>query len=210
MKTEKIPRLNTASGIVFAYIFPPYCLGGIPWLRSYSKTNRGSWRLWEHWPRTALLQNWHFPLPGSSSSQSAWSFENQRDSLYYLCHHQPHLNETECTHTSNQNCLLIQYSGSDGKESACNLGSIPGSGRSSGEEGKGNPLQYPCLENHIDRGVWQSMEPQRVRPTEPSTAQLIYDAVLFSAMQQSAPIIHLCIPILFQILFSYGSLQSIE
>ena len=54
------------------------------------------------------------------------------------------------------------------------------------------------------------MEPQRVRPTEPSTAQLIYDAVLFSGMQQSVPIIHLCIPILFQILFSYGSLQSIE
>ena len=30
---------------------------------------------------------------------------------------------------------------------------IPGSGRSSGEE-NGNPLQYSCLENHMDRGVW--------------------------------------------------------
>ena len=42
--------------------------------------------------------------------------------------------------------------GSDGKESACNegdLGSIPGSGRSSGE-GKGYPLQYSGLENSID------------------------------------------------------------
>ena len=41
--------------------------------------------------------------------------------------------------------------GSDGKESASNagdLGSIPGSGRSSGE-GNGNPLQYTCLENPI-------------------------------------------------------------
>ena len=39
--------------------------------------------------------------------------------------------------------------GSDGKETACNagdLGSIPGSRRSPGEE-NGNPLQYSCLEN---------------------------------------------------------------
>ena len=33
------------------------------------------------------------------------------------------------------------------------LGSIPGSGRSSGE-GNGNPLQYSCLENPMDRGAW--------------------------------------------------------
>ena len=32
-------------------------------------------------------------------------------------------------------------------------GSIPGSGRSP-EEGYGNPLQYSCLENPIDRGAW--------------------------------------------------------
>ena len=48
--------------------------------------------------------------------------------------------------------------GLDGKESACNardLGSIPRSGRSSGE-GNGNPLQYSCLENLMDRGAWQA------------------------------------------------------
>ena len=33
------------------------------------------------------------------------------------------------------------------------LGSIPGSGRSPGK-GKGNPLQYSCLENSMDRGAW--------------------------------------------------------
>ena len=33
------------------------------------------------------------------------------------------------------------------------LGSIPGSGRSPGQ-GNGNPLQYSCLENSMDRGVW--------------------------------------------------------
>ena len=46
--------------------------------------------------------------------------------------------------------------GSDSKESACSagdLGSIPGSGRSSGE-GNGNPLQYSCLGNPMDRGAW--------------------------------------------------------
>ena len=32
-------------------------------------------------------------------------------------------------------------------------GSIPGLGRSPGE-GHGSPLQYSCLENHMDRGAW--------------------------------------------------------
>ena len=49
-------------------------------------------------------------------------------------------------------------SGSVSKESACNagdLGSISGSGRSPGE-GNGNPLQYPCLGNPMDRGTWRT------------------------------------------------------
>ena len=48
--------------------------------------------------------------------------------------------------------------GSDGKESACNVGDpalILGLGRSPGE-GNGNPLQYSCLENPIDRGAWRA------------------------------------------------------
>ena len=47
---------------------------------------------------------------------------------------------------------------SNSKESACNAGDlslIPGSGRSSGE-GNGNPLQYSCLENPIDREAWRA------------------------------------------------------
>ena len=48
--------------------------------------------------------------------------------------------------------------GSDGKEYACNVGdsgSIPGSGRSSGEgNGNSNPLQYSCLEDSLDRSTW--------------------------------------------------------
>ena len=35
------------------------------------------------------------------------------------------------------------------------VGSIPRSGRSPGE-GNGNPLQYSCLENPMDRGAWQA------------------------------------------------------
>ena len=37
-------------------------------------------------------------------------------------------------------------------------GSIPGWGRSPGE-GKGNPLQYSCLGNPMDRGAWQASVP---------------------------------------------------
>ena len=46
--------------------------------------------------------------------------------------------------------------GSEVKASAYNTGdpgSIPGFGRSPGE-GNGNPLQYSCLENPMDRGAW--------------------------------------------------------
>ena len=56
-------------------------------------------------------------------------------------------------------CLLqlLGFPGcSEGKASAHkagNLGLIPGSGRSPGE-GNGNPLQYSCLENAMDRGAW--------------------------------------------------------
>ena len=48
--------------------------------------------------------------------------------------------------------------GSDSKASAYNagdVGSIPGSGRSP-REGNGNPLQYSCLENPMDRVAWWS------------------------------------------------------
>ena len=51
----------------------------------------------------------------------------------------------------------VFWGGSDSKASACNAGdpgSTPGLGRSPGE-GNGNPLQYSCLENSMDRGTWQ-------------------------------------------------------
>ena len=48
---------------------------------------------------------------------------------------------------------------SDGEEAVCNagdLGWINGSGRSPGG-GNGNPVQYSCLENPSDRGVWWAL-----------------------------------------------------
>ena len=52
--------------------------------------------------------------------------------------------------------LFLSPGGLGSKESTCNagdLGSIPGSGRSSGE-GNGNTLQYSCLGNPMGRGAW--------------------------------------------------------
>ena len=59
--------------------------------------------------------------------------------------------------------VSVYSGGSEVKASACNvgdLGSIPGLARSPGE-GNGNPLQYSCLENPMDRGAWQAT-PHRV------------------------------------------------
>ena len=67
-----------------------------------------------------------------------------------------HLNLQHVLFFSNCNILpLVSSSGSDGKESACHAGDpdlITGLGRSPGE-GKGYPLQYPCLENSVGRGA---------------------------------------------------------
>jgi len=52
--------------------------------------------------------------------------------------------------------ITVTFGGSEVTASPSNagdLGSIPGSGRSPGE-GNGNPLQYSCLKNPMDRGAW--------------------------------------------------------
>jgi len=77
------------------------------------------------------------------------------------------INLIKSLRTSPKDCHLVKTyvtafmgfpGGSDGKESACNvgdLGLIPGLGRSPGE-GNGYPVQYSFLENSTDRGAWQS------------------------------------------------------
>ena len=69
------------------------------------------------------------------------------------------MNKTGRSEIESKKYLLLSYDfpgGSDGKASVYNAGDpgvIPGSGRSPGE-GNGNPLQYYCLENPMDRGAW--------------------------------------------------------
>ena len=66
------------------------------------------------------------------------------------------------THLSTKTSILSYFHafpvGWNDKESIYNvgvLGSIPGLGRSPGE-GNGNPLQYSCLKNSMDRGAWRA------------------------------------------------------
>ena len=67
-----------------------------------------------------------------------------------------YLRQKEACLISNQLCFISFPGGSSGKESACNAedsglvpGKIPGIGN-------GNPLQYACLENSMDRGDWRA------------------------------------------------------
>ena len=56
------------------------------------------------------------------------------------------------------NLLTNGWTGSDGKDSSSNAedpGLIPGLGRTPGEE-NGNPIQYYCRENPMDRGAWRA------------------------------------------------------
>ena len=66
--------------------------------------------------------------------------------------------EFSCFFYDPADVVSLLSGGSDSKESMCNdgnLGLIPGSGRFPGE-GKGNSLQYSCLENSVVRGAWQA------------------------------------------------------
>ena len=74
---------------------------------------------------------------------------------------------------AHDNTILSFPGGLDRKEFPCNardLGSIPGSGRSP-REGNGNPLQYSCLENSMDRGAWQARV-HGVKKRQDSTEQI--------------------------------------
>ena len=98
----------------------------------------------------------------SSSFFKAMSFETlliYKWSKHILHYHQFQiLNRDEIISwkASFREFAVVFPGGSEGKESACNvgdLGSIHGSGRSPWV-GNGNPLQYSCLENSLDRGAW--------------------------------------------------------
>ena len=76
--------------------------------------------------------------------------------------------------------------GSEGKESVCNAedpGSIPGLGRFLGK-GNGNPLQYSCLENPMNRGTWCAI----VYGFTKSWTWLNYSFTFFSVSSPNLPL----------------------
>ena len=118
-----------------------------------------SWR--RKWQPTPVF------LPGESHGQRSLAGYSPRGCKESDMTEHPH---THCPHV----CRPIYLSAYmcvwfprwlSGKQSTCNAGdpgSIPRLGRSPGE-GNGNPLQYSCLRNPMDRGAWwlQSMGSQK-------------------------------------------------
>ena len=107
----------------------------------------------------ARILKWiSIPFAKESSQRRDWS----RVSCiagWFLLLNEPHTRVCVCVCVcvSTQTYIYTSFpGGSEGKESARSAGdldSIPGSGRQPGE-GKGNPLQYSCLENPMDGEAW--------------------------------------------------------
>ena len=93
-------------------------------------------------------------LWGRTESDTTEVMQQQQQCLLGSSHKNPFKRTIE---VSTQEDFSLDFpDGLDGKASACtarDLGLIPGLGRSPGK-GSGNPLQYFCLENSIDRGAW--------------------------------------------------------
>ena len=92
------------------------------------------------------------------SSTLAWESHGQRSLAGYSPWDCKELDTTEQLSLLGSYPILGFRHSSDGRECICNerdLGSTPGWGRSPGEE-NGNPLQYSCLENPMDRGAWRA------------------------------------------------------
>ena len=117
------------------------------------------------WPE---LSGFSVPSPASGESDGPplqySCLENPRDggawwaAIYGVTQSQTRLKWLSSSSTCICPVILLPGfpGGSDGKEFACNagdLGLIPGWGRSPGG-GHGNPLQYSCLENPMERGAW--------------------------------------------------------
>ena len=83
--------------------------------------------------------------------------------------------------------------GSDGKESACNVGdpsSNPGLGRSPGE-GNGNPLQYSCLENPKDKEAWQATV-HGVAKKSDTTEQWTFHFIFHTLLANQIELLNIC------------------
>ena len=101
--------------------------------------------------------------------------------------------------------LLLGFpGGASGKEPACQLrryrdvDSIPGSGKSP-EGGYGNPLQYSCLENPMDRGAWQATGRRESDTMKPVSAH----ARMLSWMLLLQTLLHVSKSMIFKFLFYF-------
>ena len=156
-------------------LWPPKCeeltLLKRPWCWERLKAGEGDDRRWNGW--MASLNQWTWVWVNSRSwwwqgglaCCSSWGCKesNTIEQLKWT-----KLNCVLATGLSDEShfpsklllAIICQINGfpggSDSTESACNAGDpglIPGLWRSSGE-GNGNPFQYSCLENSMDRGAW--------------------------------------------------------
>ena len=110
---------------------------------------------------------WEDPLEkelATYSSTLSWKIPGDGDGQGSLASCSPRgCKELDTTERLNWTALSIEHLGDSvvknlpaNAEYARGLGSIPGSGRSPGER-NGNPLQYSCPENPMDRGAWRTI-----------------------------------------------------
>ena len=120
-----------------------------------------------HSSRVSILQHSAFFMvqlshpymtTGKTIALTRWPFVSKVMSLFFNM-----LSRFVITCLPKSKCLLISWVALVVKNLPANAGdikdvsSIPVSGRSPGE-GSGNPLQYSCLENPMDRGAWQAIQ----------------------------------------------------
>ena len=121
-----------------------------PWCWERLKAGEGDDRGWDGW----MASPTHWIWVGVNSG--SWWWTGRPGVLQSMGSQRVRHDWAAVLSWTEDGCTLGFPGGSDGKESACSAeepGSIPGSGRSSGE-GNSNPLQYCCLENSMDREAW--------------------------------------------------------
>ena len=128
------------------------------------------WLVWDSWVDFTLSKQDIPTVNAGSKQENVWYFNKTH--LKFKCLYDIYKRGPKCG-----NLHLFIRKGSDGKESACNAGdpgSITGWEDSPGE-GNGNPLQYSCLGNPMDREAWRTLV-YRVTHSEKSQTWLSMQA----------------------------------
>ena len=132
-----LPRAESESHSVLSDSLRPHGLYG-PWNSPGQNTGVGSLSLFQ----------WIFPTQGLNPG-----LLHCRRILYQLSHKGSPFQGLLWVKI--QGALVVKHPPASAGDMR-DMGSIPGSGRSPGG-GNGNPLQYSCLGNPIDRGAWQAL-----------------------------------------------------